>query len=273
MTHEDMKRISAIQLKIMDEVHRLCMENNITYYMIGGTLLGAVRHGGYIPWDVDIDIAMPREDYEVFEKICKTLLSENYDYVNYKTFRNYIRPHALVTHTGSRIHPKYDCVNPKLMDLGIYIDIFPLDNAPEDGGLQKKHAESLLRLRKFKDRRLMYCYSYSRLRRYIHYMVAALLSWISVERINEYQQKLMQKYREEQTGYLCSMGSRYKYEKQCMPREIYGQPVLLDFEGRQYYAPAQYEEYLRRLYGDYMRLPSVEEQQANLELYTSVEFL
>lgn len=273
MTQEDMKKISSIQIEMMDEVHRLCLENSITYYMIGGTLLGAVRHGGYIPWDVDIDIAMPREDYDVFEKVCRRDLNERYTYLNYKSFKNYIRPHALISHNGSKLRMKYDPVNPQLMDVGVYIDVFPLDNAPNEEKLQKKQAKKLRWLGRFKNRRLMYCYSYSRLRRYIHYLVAILFSWISVEKINEYQQKLMQKYRGQKTDYLCSMASHYKYEKQCMSRDIYGRPVLLGFEGRQYYAPAQYKKYLSTLYGDYMRLPPIEEQQNNMEVYASVKYL
>ena len=69
MTQEDIQRLQNIQLMIMDEIHRVCVENHLSYYMIGGTALGAIRHGGFIPWDMDIDIAMPREDYEKFISI------------------------------------------------------------------------------------------------------------------------------------------------------------------------------------------------------------
>ena len=68
------------------------------------------------------------------------------------------------------------------------------------------------------------------------------------------------------------MASQYTYKKQCMPQEIYGTPVLLEFEGRQYYAPREYTQYLTRLYGDYMQLPPPEKRQANLEIFTAVEF-
>ena len=68
------------------------------------------------------------------------------------------------------------------------------------------------------------------------------------------------------------MASQYAYAKQCMPREIYGTPTLLEFEGRKYYAPQQYRQYLTRLYGDYMQLPPPEKRQANLEFFTSVVF-
>lgn len=275
MTQEELKKISCIQLEMMDEVHRFCEENNITYYMIGGTLLGAVRHKGFIPWDLDIDIAMPRDDYERFKNIyTKTKqLNGRYEYLDYESFQNYMRPHALISHRGTRIKTKYDNVNPCLMELGVYIDIFPLDNAPDDTKEQERHAKQLLSVRKLKGRRLMYSYSYKRWRRWVHYIMAAGLSWISVRKINEYQQALMQKYAKGNTSYICSMASQYAYEKQCMPREIYGEPILLEFEGRYFYAPREYEEYLRRLYGDYMKLPPIEKRQANLEFYTSFEYI
>ena len=69
------------------------------------------------------------------------------------------------------------------------------------------------------------------------------------------------------------MASRYAYAKQCMPREIYGTPISLEFEGRQYYAPSQYIPYLERLYGDYMQLPPLEKRQANLEVFASIEYI
>ena len=272
MTDIELKAIKSIQLEMMDEIHKICVRNGITYYMIAGTLLGAVRHGGFIPWDVDVDIAMPREDYERFEVLCKAELSDQYRYLDYHQVQNYVHPHALVSHKGTRLNGKYDRVNPAVMGVGVYIDIFPLDNAPNDPELRKKQAQELVLIRKFKGKRLMYCYSFSRVRRVVHYAVATMLSWIPVQKINAYQQRIMQQYREQETVCLCSMSSRYKYDKQCMPKDVYGHPVLLDFENRRYYAPAKYTEYLTRLYGDYMRLPPEEDRQSNLEIFDSLCF-
>lgn len=272
MTQDELKEISLVQLDIMDEVHRICQKRKITYYIIGGTLLGAVRHKGFIPWDVDIDLAMPREDYERFREICAEELGERFYYLDYTQRKNYLPPHALVCKRNTRICMKHDHQNPNPMERGIYLDVFPLDNAPDDPILQRKQATALRRLRRLKNYRLFYSYSNKRWKRYAHYGISALLSWISVTKLNRHQQKLMQKYREEQTQYLCSMASGYPYEKQCMPREIYGQPVLLEFEGREYCAPARYEDYLTRLYGDYMTLPPEEKRRANLTVFSSVEF-
>lgn len=273
MTQEELRKIGVLQLQILDEVHRICEKHHIAYYMIGGTLLGAVRHKGFIPWDLDIDIAMPRADYDRFKQVAQTEMAEKYSYVDYLDYRDYMRPHALVVNNDTRIHFKYDRVNPKTYDLGVYIDIFPLDCAPDDEKLRKKQAKKLKNIRKLKEHRIPYSYSFKTWRRYMHYGISFLLSWIPVRAINRYQQKLMQKYRDEETECICSMASQYAYEKQCMPQEIYGTPVLLEFEGRQFYAPEQYEEYLTRLYGDYMQLPPQEKRRANLEIFTAIEFL
>lgn len=273
MTQEELKNLGLIQLDIMDEVHRICEKNNITYYMIGGTLLGSVRHKGMIPWDVDIDIAMPREAYERFCQIAPIQLESQYSYVDYNTFPNYMRPHALVVRNDTRIHMKYDHLNPHMYDLGVYVDIFPLDNAPDDEKKRQKQAKKLVRIRKFKDLRIPYSYSRKKIRRYVRYGISFLLSWMPIRKINAYQQKVMKQYNGQKTACICSMASHYSYAKQCMPREIYGTPVLLEFEGRQYYAPAQHIEYLQRLFGDYMQLPPEEKRQANLEVFASMEYL
>lgn len=272
MTLEELKKISNIQLDIMDNIHSICEREKITYYMIGGTLLGAVRHGGFIPWDLDIDIGMPRKDYERFKSVCADQLLPPYAYLDHTNCRIFFRPHALISRMDTKISIKHDHLNPKLIDLGIYIDIFPLDNAPDDPLLRKKQAKRLLKIRKLKDLRIPYSYSYKAWKRYAHYAVSALLCWIPVRTINQYQQTQMKKYNHQETKCLCSMGSQYAYAKQCMDREIYGQPVLLDFEGRKYFAPAKYIEYLTQLYGDYMQLPPLEKRNANLEIFASVEF-
>ena len=85
MTEQEFKRLQEAQIEIMDEVHRLCEENGIEYYLIAGSALGAVRHGGFIPWDFDIDVGMRRAEYERFREVCLAGLSER---CIYRDFRN-----------------------------------------------------------------------------------------------------------------------------------------------------------------------------------------
>lgn len=272
MTKEDFRRLQLAQLEIMDEIHRLCIRHGIVYYMIGGTVLGAVRHGGFIPWDLDIDIAMKREDYDHFKEVCEEELSSRFSYRDYANTHNYDHPHALVCINHTILVNKFDKYNPNKENLGIYLDIFPLDNAPVEERARKNQAETIQRLKAYKGYKLGMCYSNHLAKKVVKKMIRGAMFWTSVDRINQKTDQCMRKYNDKSTGYLCSMASHYSYEKQCMPQDIYGVPQLVKFEDREYYAPQKIEEYLTRIYKDYMKLPPEEEQQANLSVFEKVVF-
>ena len=92
MTFEEIRKYQLAQLELIDVVNNLCSELNLTYYIIGGTLLGAVRHKGFIPWDPDIDIAMPRDDYEKLRQYFAENKSDRYFYQHYSTEKNHLFP-------------------------------------------------------------------------------------------------------------------------------------------------------------------------------------
>lgn len=275
MTPQDLDKVKMIQLEIMDCIHRLCVNNGLNYYIIGGTLLGAVRHKGFIPWDVDIDIAMPRADYDQLRKLCveQELLNDRYYYCDYLTKKNYPRPHAIICAKNTKIYLKHDALNKYTEQTGVYIDVFPLDNAPDDEKLRERQMKRLTNLRLFKAYRMPYSYSYKKYKILAHRCVAAALSIVSsIDAINKRQHKEMLRYNGMHTECLCSMASKYSYEKQCMPREIFGTPVALPFEGREYFAPEKHTEYLARIFGNYMELPPLEKRQANFDIYAKVEY-
>lgn len=272
MTQEEFKKLQLVQVEIMDEIHRICIENGITYYMIGGTALGAVRHRGFIPWDLDMDIAMTRENYDRFKEICATELNPRFLYRDYTNTSKFAHPHALLCIKNTFLEIKFDKYNPDTENLGIYLDIFPLDNAPADEKLQQKQADRLNRIKNMKKYKLATLYQNSTVKKICKKTVSALMFWTSVDEINKKMDACMRQYDSEPTGYLCSMASHYSYKKQCMPQEIYGTPQLLEFEGREYYGPQNVDEYLTRIYKDYMKLPSKDEQKQNLAVFEKVIF-
>lgn len=266
MKQEEITKLQNVQLELLEEVHRICEKYNIKYYMIAGTLLGAVRHKGFIPWDIDIDIAMYREDYLKFKSVCGKEKSNVFDYFDYTVIKKYNHPHAMVCKKNTEIVFKYDRFNTRHKCHGIHLDIFPLDNAPEKELLKEKQRNKLYRIRRLKQFRVPYTYSKNKWKRRIHYLISDLLIWIPIDKINHYEQKIMQTYNNEEAEYTCSMASKYEYKKECLLKEIYGEPVLLEFCGKEYYAPQKYKEYLRLIYGEYMKLPPIEEQKAILDV-------
>ena len=273
MNYSELDKLKHVQMEIMDEIHRLCVENGINYYIIGGTALGAVRHKGFIPWDVDIDIAMMRDDYEKFAVACSEKLSVDYIYRDYKNTKSFTHPHALVCkkHTFLSIR-NGEVKNPKEENLGIYLDIFPLDVAPADKKKKCAQEKQIQRLKRLKELKRAYKYECnSKLKMIVKDIVSKIfLFWTSIDKINVIFDNVSMKYHGQNTGFVCSMSSHFSYAKQYMPYEIYGTPQLIPFGERMYYAPEKIEEYLTKIYGDYMKLPPESERQSNLEFFSEV---
>ena len=132
----DIKIIQDKILTILKEFISICKDNNLTYYALGGTLLGAVRHKGFIPWDDDIDIGMPREDYEKFKKIASNALPENYKFLSEDT-SNYKKAFSVIRDDSTKIIMNY---SNEEQEESLWIDIFPLDGMPTNPLKKKYHS-------------------------------------------------------------------------------------------------------------------------------------
>lgn len=128
LTPENLRRLQLVELELLDEVDRICRKNNIQYTLYAGTLLGAVRHQGFIPWDDDADVNMLREDYEKLKKVADQLNPEICFFQDHDTDPNYRWGYGKIRRTGTKYvragqeHLKFET--------GIFIDVFPLDNVP-----------------------------------------------------------------------------------------------------------------------------------------------
>ena len=273
MTKDEIRQYQLAQLELMAMVDELCSDLSLTYYIIGGTLLGAIRHKGFIPWDPDIDIAMPRKDYEKLREYFASNKSDRYFYQHHSTEKNHFSGHALIkikdSHVffkskGSRFKPVYD---------GIYLDIFPLDNAPLDKKLQEKQMKKIKGIKRLIEIKSAKVFENNKAPLILgKYAVSLLLTPLTFTYLNKLRDKMMRKYDGKCNKYLVSMASHYSYWKQLMPSEVYGEPHRIQFENLSLCAPAQSEEYLTRIYGDFMKLPPEDKCWEQLNFLEKVEY-
>ncbi len=275
MRNEAVRRYQQAQIELMEQTDKICSELNISYYMIGGTLLGAVRHGGFIPWDADIDIAMKRDDYEKFREYWRDNPSEEYFYQHYSTEKNHISPHAILRIKNTHVlykERKIDKFAP--MYDGIYLDIFPLDDAPCDTKKQDIQMNKIKKIKRIIDLKIARTYGSKtgKLKRIAKKLVQISLSPFSLEYLYTKLDNEMKKYNHSGSGYIVSMASHYSYKKQYMPIGVYGVPKKVNFEGHQFCAPEKTEEYLERLFGDYMKLPPEDKRYSELDSILGIDY-
>jgi lipopolysaccharide cholinephosphotransferase len=246
--------LKLIELEILKEFAKFCEDHNLRYYLAYGTLLGAVRHQGFIPWDDDIDVIMPRPDYTRFLKLTKNSMGENLRVLSSFNEPDTIYPFAKVVDTRTTvIETTIRLNNP----LGVWIDVFPMDGIPED----KKEVDSLFLKMKIYQQ-LLYL-SIAKITKGKN-MLTTLLKCILIPpaRLLNYRyiiQKIEQKaqqYEFDNCDYTAVLVGVYG-QKEVVLREEYIKPVKMIFEGEYFYVPSNYHEHLTSLYEDYMQPPPV----------------
>lgn len=253
-----LRQLQQIEVDILDEIDRICRINNIRYCLVGGTLLGAVRHQGFIPWDDDLDIAMPRSDYEKFINVCKSQTSADYYIHSVDSDPTYWLPFI-------KVRKKYTIFEEKNTaglgcQTGIYVDIFPLDDAKDVDSISKRIITKLI-----KEISTLYLYKIGFYKKHdcrvMRRALYSILSVISTRTLQKQQTRLMKHYNCKSAEYYVNYGSNYDPKKQTMPKKVYEPFAEVLFEGKSYYAPNDTDYYLRRLYGNnYMELPPVEKR-------------
>ncbi len=247
---EILKKLQATLIEILDEIDRICKKHNLKYYLYGGTLLGAVRSKGIIPWDDDMDIVMIRSDYEKFAKICKTELSDKYFYQTSITDPEFPPLFAKIRKNGTYVREtKWD---DKDFHKGIFVDILPLDYFPKNrvmGSLVLHMASFLHQVCAFNnsnsDKTIVHIlYTFAR--------IFPKKFWYRVRNI-------VLKTCNALSGkkYVCSFGSHYQpVQRRVLKTEWFGEGIPMELEGKEYMAPSHWEGYLLHLFGkDYMQLP------------------
>lgn len=267
--------MNELQEKLLDMLswfHNFCTENNITYYAVGGTALGAVRHNGFIPWDDDIDVGMPRIDYEKFIELANRCTGKYI--VEYPGLNNeFLYPFVKIYDTETTLieNQRYKIIR------GIYIDVFPMDgvgNSRKDSVKNFKKTDRMVNLLC-----AMRCAINKRRSKIKNLSIVAarlipkfvLTPQSLVKRI----ENKCKAYDYNECEYVANCVGNW-HEKEIMKREWLGTPVLHNFENIKIFLPQDFHSYLTALYGDYMKLPAEEKRVSHhdyLELNIKKSYL
>lgn len=268
MEQSILERLQREELQILIDFDKFCKSENLRYYLIGGALLGAARYQGFIPWDDDIDVAMPREDYERLEKTWKNGPHSDYFLQTPETDPNFARCIMKLRKNGTRI---VEAVSQHIkMNMGIYIDIFPIDFLPEyDFETIDRRARKIRRLMSLRAIKSGYSNGrYPSMKRLIRCAAFFVSNQMLDHRINT----------------LCKLGNRgerkfailflhnYSWEKQIHPADVFGRGAVCRFEGHDFIGPVKADEFLRKVFGKaYLEEPPVD-LRVSPHKYVEVEF-
>lgn len=251
--------IKQIQLSILKFVHEFCIENSINYSLCGGTLIGAIRHKGYIPWDDDVDIMMPRPDYERFVELFNSKKFENYRVISSDLYKEYFSPHAKVMDTRTFLDEKYDR---KVMALCANIDVFPVDGLPDDKVKRDRYWFRIFKIRNLNTvvyaKNLVSEHGFKKIVRRILFVFFKLLpANFIAKRIN----KMARKNPFNNSSFVAVSVFGYG-RKEEISAKAFDSYIDMDFENLKLKVISGFDIYLSSLYGDYMQLPPEEKRVA-----------
>lgn len=253
----EIHELQNIELNILLDVDKFCRDHKIKYFLGEGTLLGAVRHNGFIPWDDDVDIIMLREDYEYFLSMAPTLLSPKYEVQHSTTVDNYWSPFIKIRLLDENQKYRQQHIAHLTSHNGAYIDVFPLEFVPEEMSLKCRLQSTKIRFFRGMLSLKLGLRKPKNLKQYIMKMIGFIYSvkTIHIKLDNEFN-----RYNSGAKNYVANLASYHKLESQIVPAEIYKESVDCDFEGNKLPIPKNYDYLLKKIYGDYMKLPPVNER-------------
>lgn len=252
ITQEELK---IIQMDILSAVDKFCRDNNINYSLSAGTLLGAIRHKGYIPWDDDIDIAMSRDEYNHFEKIFPEVLDGKYELISIYRDNNWLRPYAVIVDNRTIMNEEQN-----EEEHGVTIDLFPIDDVPDSDDDFKKYVSKLKFSKRLRDIKRMKWRKGRTFTKNLYLMfLKSLIFFISSRMIVRYCDRVAQLNNGK--GYTkCYETSFGYYAPRSFDKKVFDEFVEKPFEDRQYMCYKNYDNYLSNTYGDYMTPPPVDKR-------------
>lgn len=256
----DIEELKKIELNLLTQFHNVCTEQNFRYSLGGGTLLGAVRHNGFIPWDDDIDVMMPRPDYNRFINYC---LNNDVPFkiLSWETDKTYVDLSARVYDSNTIL--KEANMLDSIKNIGVYIDVFPID------GLGNTYKEALKAFKSTSFKRNMLVAAqwkkYLKSKTHPWYVEPIRFTAFIISRFVNKQKtfrKILKKYNKydfDSVKYVAAVGGAYR-EKEILSHKVFSEYTLLKFEDKDFYVIKEFDTYLSSIYGNYMKLPPIEKQ-------------
>lgn len=257
--NSELRSLQLVELNIMKLFADICERHGLRYFMVGGTMLGAVRHKGFIPWDDDMDVAMPRPDYERFMQVVRSELPEGYSFLNYKQDDGYRRYFSRLVDTGVRV---VNASNTQKITENAWLDIFPLDGMPGTKLGRYIHFWHMTAWRFF--------YHASCFDELVNLMRPGrplyqrmLIKFMSLTHIGSKlnTKKLMlrierglMKYPYDESTHMVSFFGAYML-REIVDKKLLGKGTKYPFEDTFLNGPDQYDAFLTHFYGDYMTPP------------------
>ena len=249
----DLKRIQEIELEILDEVIRICDKNNIKYNLEGGSMIGAIRHNGMIPWDDDIDLAMMREEYTKFVEACKTDLdSSRFVFQDCHTDKQCGFIFGKIRRKGTILSENYSYHLP--FEQGVWVDIFVYDYVSNDENVRAKDRKRMKFIQNLYIIRCGYKFpeDKSKVFKLAYHLIKPFTYLFSYDFYIKKMDREMNKYNENPTNYVFNYAGAYP-DRGLFSKDMFKELVSHEFDGRECNVVKEYDAYLKQIYGDYMK--------------------
>lgn len=269
---KQMKEVWAIELEMLSEVDRICKKYGIKYFADSGTLIGAIRHKGYIPWDDDIDLVMLRDDYEKFLEVAQSELPSKIFLQTTYSDVGYIRGHAQMRRSDTTGFIESD--RNRKFNKGLFVDIFVADNIPDNPAERQKFIKKIKTWWDILTRYYRPFRENDSIKGKIKGVFSKVLyTFVDYKKVFRYYEGICSKYRNCDTQELSYIQYSLGKEKHFWKREWFAESNYVPFEFMEIPVPNGYDERLKKEYGEYMVIKNVPTTHGGITIDTNISYI